>query len=272
MFRISAAWSIGLAAAALWPAAAAAKDKSEDEWSFRAASYVFMSDIDGEQSFPAAQDIHVDFSELLKKTDFSFMGSLEGRYKKVGAFADVIYLDLGHRRNDTDRLLTGLGPGVPLPPGITADVKLDVKSWIVTMGAMYSPVRSDSGNLDLFVGARMTRTKARIDYAFSDPFGPFTGPLQAGTIGDTTEDWDGIVGAKGRVNFGRNKEWFAVGYGDIGTGDSKRTWQLFVGAGRRFGRFDTLIGWRKIGYRYGSDSPIQGMSYSGPLVGASVSF
>jgi len=272
VFRIRAAWSAIALVLVAWPAAAAAQDKNGSDWSFRAASYVFMSDIDGEQSFPAPQDIHVDFFDLLKKTDFSFMGSFEGRYQKVGAFADVIYLDLGHKRNDTDRLLTGVGPGVPLPPGITADVKLDVKSWIVTMGAMYSPVRTDSGNLDIFAGARMTRTKARIDYSFSDPFGPFTGPLQAGTTGDTTEDWDGIVGTKGRVNFGRNKEWFAVGYGDIGTGNSKRTWQLFVGAGRRFGRFDALIGWRKIAYRYKSDSAIEGMSYSGPLIGTSLSF
>jgi hypothetical protein len=272
VIRIRAVWSSIALMLVAWPAAAAAQDKNGSDWSFRAASYVFMADIDGEQSFPAPDDIHVDFSDLIKKTDFSFMGSFEARYKKVGAFADVIYLDLGDKKSDTDRLGTGAGPGVPLPSGITADVKLDVKSWIVTMGAFYTAVQSDSANLDLFAGARMTRTKARVDYAFSDPFGPFTGPAQEGSIGGTTEDWDGIVGTKGRVNFGRNKEWFAVGYGDIGTGDSKRTWQLFVGAGRRFGRFDALIGWRKIAYRYKSDSPIEGMSYSGPLIGTSLSF
>jgi hypothetical protein len=269
MLRLVAAF--GALAAAGLSSPAAAKDSAND-WHFRTAAYVFMPDIDGKQSFPAPQDIHVDFSDLLKRTEFSFMGVFEARYQRVGAFADIIYLDLGDEKNDTDRLLTGFGGGVPLPPGITADLKFDAKTWIVTMGGFYRAIDSEGGSLDILAGARMNRNKARLGYAFSAPFGPFQGPLQQGSLGDTTTIWDAIIGTKGRVNFGRKREWFALGYADIGKGDSKRTWQVFVGGGRRFGRVDTLIGWRKLSYRPKSDSQLERISYSGPLIGASVGF
>jgi hypothetical protein len=270
MLRVAVV-SGAFAASLLLPGAALAQDNGND-WHFRTAAYVFMSDIDGKQTYPAAQDIHVDFSDLVKRTEFSFMGVFDGRYRRVGAFADIIYLDLGNEVEDTDRIGTGLGAGVPLPPGITADLALDMKAWIATFAGYYRIHEGETGSLDVLAGARMARTKTRLDFAFSAPFGPFVGPLQQDSVGNTVEDWDGIVGTRGRVNFGSKREWFALGYADIGTGDSKRTWQVFVGGGRRFGKFDAVIGWRKLGYRYDSESPLERLSYSGPLIGAGVSF
>ena len=258
-------------AAALLPTSAAAQDTASD-WHFRAATYVFMPDIKGSQSFPAPQDIHVDFSDLLKRTEFAFMGVYEARYRRTGAVVDIIYLNLGASKSGTDRLGTGLGEGIPLPPGITADLKFDAKTWIVTMAGFYRVIDDESGNLDLIAGARMNRNKARLGYAFSAPFGPFQGPLQQGSIGETTTVWDAIVGAKGRASFGAKREWFVLGYGDIGTGDSRRTWQVFVGGGRRFGRIEALAGWRKLNYRPASDSKLERISYSGPMIGASIAF
>jgi len=246
--------------------------EQRSDWNFRTAVYVFMPDINGRQTFPAPQDIHVDFSDLLKRTEFSFMGVFEGRYKRGGAFVDVIYLNLGDTKKGTDRLLTGLGEGIPLPPGITADLKFDAKTWIVTMAAEYRLVDRESAALDLFAGARMNSNKSRLGYGFSAPFGPFQGPLQQGTLGSKVVIWDGVVGAKGRASFGRHAEWFVLGYGDIGTGDSKRTSQVFVGGGRRIGPVDALIGWRKLSYRPASSSMLEQLSYSGPMVGASTSF
>jgi hypothetical protein len=270
------AWQKGcrfaVAAVVLGAASPVAATDDPDGWHLRTTVYVFMPDIKGKQSFPAAQDIHVDFSDLLKRTEFSFMGVAEVRYRRFGAFADVIYLDLGRKKNDTDRIGTGAGPGVPLPPGITADLKFDAKTWIVTMAGYYRAIDSEDGALDLFAGARLNRNKARLDFAFSAPFGPFVGPLQQGSVGETVEIWDAVAGAKGRVNFGPKREWFVLSYGDVGTGDSKSTWQVFVGGGRRIGPVDAIIGWRKLSYRPASSSRLEHLSYSGPMVGASVSF
>jgi len=90
--------ALGALAAAGLSSPAAAKDSAND-WHFRTAAYVFMPDIDGKQSFPAPQDIHVDFSDLLNRTEFSFVGVFEARYQRMGAFADIIYLDLGDEKD-----------------------------------------------------------------------------------------------------------------------------------------------------------------------------
>lgn len=157
----------GLMLATAAPAAAA---DERDGWQMRVALYGFLPDLHGESRFSGADEIDVEFKDLLKKTEFSFMGVAEVRRNRVGAFADVIYFDLGNKVRDTTRL--NIGPGVPLPPGITADLSLDVKSWIVTMAAEYRVHRSDAASFDLFAGARMSQTKPKLKYAFSQDFGP----------------------------------------------------------------------------------------------------
>ena len=259
-----------LAAIVLAAASPAAAADDPEGWQFRLAAYGFLPDLHGESRFNGADEIHVEFKDLLKKTEFSFMGVAEVRHNRVGAFVDVLYFDLGNKVRDTTRL--NIGPGIPLPPGITADLSTDMKSWIVTMAAEYRLHRSEVVSIDLFAGARMSSTKPKLKYAFSQDFGPFSGPFREGTLKSKTEDWDGVAGAKGRANFGREREWFLLGYADVGTGDSDLTWQVFVGGGRRFGRVDTIVGWRRLSYEYPSSSPLKNLVYSGPVLGASVGF
>ena len=248
--------------------ATAAEDPTA--WQFRLALYGFLPDLHGESRFSGADEIDVQFKDLLKKTDAAFMGVADVHYNRVGAFVDVVYFDLGHKVRDTTMLK--VGGGTPLPPGITADLSLDVKSWIVTMAAEYRVHYGETAALDLFAGARMSSTKPKLKYAFSQDFGPFSGPFREGTLKSTTRDWDGVVGAKGRVNFGGEREWFLLGYVDAGAGDSDLTWQFIAAGGRRFGGVDAIIGWRRLSYDYKSDSPVEKLVYSGPVLGASVSF
>lgn len=257
----------GLMLTAASPASAA---DDVDGWQFRLALYGFLPDLHGETRFSGADQIDIKFKDLLKKTDAAFMGVADVHYNRVGAFVDVVYFDLGHSVDDTTRLK--IGGGIPLPPGITADLSMDVKSWIVTMAAEYRVHRSEAAALDLFAGARMSQTKPTLKYAFSQDFGPFSGPFREGTLKSKTEDWDGVVGAKGRVNFGAKREWFILGYVDAGAGDSDLTWQFIAAGGRRFGKIDTIIGWRRLSYDYKSSSPVKKLIYSGPVLGASVSF
>lgn len=259
-----------VAATALATASPALAGDDPEGWQFRLTAYGFLPDLHGESRFSGADEVHVEFKDLLKKTQFSFMGVAEARHNRVGAFVDVLYFDLGNKVRDTTKL--NIGPGIPLPPGITADLSVDVKSWIVTVAAEYRVARSDTAALDLFAGARMSSTKPKLKYAFSQEFGPFVGPFREGTLKSKTEDWDGIVGAKGRANFGRKGEWFLLGYVDAGTGDSKLTWQIFAAGGRRFGPVDMIVGYRRLSYKYPSSSPLKNLVYSGPVLGASVSF
>jgi hypothetical protein len=256
----------GLTLAAARPAAA----QEANPWRVRLALYGFLPDLHGESRFSGADEVDVKFKDLLKKTDVAFMGVADVHYNRVGAFVDVVYFDLGHKVDDTTKLK--IGGGIPLPPGITADLSMDVKSWIVTTAAEYRVYSSDAAALDLFAGARMSETKPKLKYAFSQEFGPFVGPLREGTLKSKAKNWDGIVGAKGRVNFGKRNEWFLLGYVDAGTGDSDLTWQFIAAGGRRFGKVDTIIGWRRLSYDFKSNSPVTKLVYSGPVLGVSVTF
>ena len=136
-------WHIGrctLAGIALVPASPAAAGDEPKGWQFRLTAYGFLPDLHGKSRFAGADEIHVEFKDLLKKAQFSFMGVAEVRHNRVGAFVDGLYFDLGNEARDTTKL--NIGPGIPLPPGITADLSIDVKSWIVTTAAEYRLHRS----------------------------------------------------------------------------------------------------------------------------------
>jgi hypothetical protein len=83
---------------------------------------------------------------------------------------------------------------------------------------------------------------------------------------------DGIVGVKGRVNFGAERSWSAPYYLDIGTGSSDLTMLAMAGVGHAF-HWGELTGvWRYLDYDLGSDFPIQSLTLSGPAIGATFRF
>jgi hypothetical protein len=65
------------------------------------------------------------------------------------------------------------------------------------------------------------------------------GALRADESGSV---WDGIVGARGHVNL--TEKWYLPFYADIGTGQSKLTWQALGGIGYRFKWFDFTVAYR----------------------------
>jgi hypothetical protein len=63
-------------------------------------------------------------------------------------------------------------------------------------------------SLDVFAGARLLWLQPTLTYNFNVDVGPFVGPARVGSRSVTEKDWDAIVGLKGRVGFGANREWF----------------------------------------------------------------
>jgi hypothetical protein len=55
---------------------------------------------------------------------------------------------------------------------------------------------------------------------------------------------------------------------DIGTGESKLTWQAMIGFGDSFGWGDVLAAWRHLDYDMKSGDTIDSLSFDGPLVAA----
>ncbi len=254
----------------MFTAPAAAQDTS-DQWQFRASAYGYFPDVSTSAALPTgSSSIDVEAGDLIEHARGGFMGVFEVQRGRFGAFADLLYVNIGDSVNDSTQI--SVGGGMPLPPGVTVDGDLDIKLTAFTIAGVYRAYNTPATTFDVFAGARLLNIDTDFSYAFNVPFGPFQGPMQSGAASASLQNWDFIAGVKGRYNFGAERQWFVQYYADVGTGDADLTWQAFGGVGRSFGRYDVFAGWRYLSYDFSSDSRIEDLSFNGPVVGASVSW
>jgi hypothetical protein len=251
--------------AALVPARAGA-DEITGDWQFAATVYGWFPDIAGNTSFPAGgTSIDVPVETLLDHLKMTFQGSFAVQKGHWGAFTDLVYLDVGEAGSRTRNIEIG---GQPLPASVTAAMDFDLKSVFLTLAATYR-VRSDSGaTVDVLLGARLASFKPALEWEFSGNFGPITPPPLSGSHEESIEQWDAVLGVRGRFAFGAEHNWIVPYHLDVGTGDSDLTWQAVVGLAYAFGWGDLGVAWRYLDYDVESDGPVADMNFNGPALGA----
>jgi hypothetical protein len=250
----------------LAPGCAFAREDSDD-WQFSATVYGWFPDIGGHTSFQAdtVGTIDVDISTILEHLKMTFQGSFEARRGRWGAFTDFVYLDVGDSRSGTRGLEIN---GQPLPATVTAVIDLDLKSLFWTLAGTCRIAESDRATLDILLGVRLASFKPAIDWQFSGNFGSITPPPLTGDREESIDQWDAIMGARGRIAFGADHQWSMPYHFDVGAGDSDLTFQAMVGLARTFGWGDLGVGWRYLDYDVRSDRPVSDMNFSGPAMGA----
>ena len=77
------------------------------------------------------------------------------------------------------------------------------------------------------------------------------------------------MGLKGRIIGGASRKFFIPYYVDVGTGNSRLTWQAIGGLGYAFGWGDVIATWRYLDYDFKSGRAIQSIRLSGPVIAAS---
>jgi hypothetical protein len=262
---VIAAATVWSATAVLSPGTAAAQELS-DQWKFRAFIYMWAPQITSTVTFPGGTTAHTDmkFHTILDHLKLAGMGTVEAQQGRWGAFTDVVYMNLGATKTT---LREGTIDGVPLPVGVTANAGVGLKSWIWTLAASYRIQAEPGSSLDVFAGARLLSLQPTLTYNFNVDVGPFVGPARAGSRSVTENDWDAIVGLKGRVGFGANREWFIPYYFDIGAGDSDLTWQGSVGIGYTYSWGDVIATYRYLDYNPKASSKVSDLTIKGPLLG-----
>ncbi len=257
----------GLLALALPLAADAQMKANEGQW--RASIYGWFPSIGGSTSFPptgaTGPTINVDADTVLDALKFAFMGTLEYRKDQWGLWTDLVYVDLGGSKSGMRDVTVG---PQQLPGDVTLNANLDVKAWIWTIAGTYNVIKSPEYSMDLLFGTRMIDMEEKLNYAFTGNIGPLLLPGPSGTKSLTLTNWDAIVGVKGEATFGSDRKWFVPYYLDIGTGQSKFTWQGIVGVGYAFNKTTSVVGaWRYLDYEMDSGDPIQSVNFNGPLIG-----
>ena len=257
-------WLLGVAGLAAPPLLA---QDSADDWQFEVTIYGWLPDIGGHTELPVVGGgtIDVDVGTILDHLKMTGMGSFGFSKGRWGAFTDIIYLDVGESGSRTRNLSIN---GVPLPASVTAAVDFDLKSTIWTLAPSYRVVASGEATFDLLAGARLAHMEQELEWTFSGNFGPITPPPLTGSADESVDQWDGIVGGKGRTAFGASKRWAVPYYFDVGTGDSDLTWQAELGLTYGFGWGDIGVAWRYLDYDLESEGPIRELNFNGPALGA----
>ena len=252
------------AAAALVPTTAAAQ--AADAWQFDAALYLYLPSVGGTTRFGSSgSDATVDVSKVLESLNATFQGSFEARRGQWGGYTDFFYVDFKNSKSSTRDLSIG---GIPLPVDVSAatDFKLTGTAW--TLAGTYRAIPDPASPLDVIAGVRLLDIKERLGWQLSGNIGQFPVQGQARTQEATVHNVDAIVGAKGRVALGAGGRWYVPYYVDVGTGNSKYTWQAMAGIGYSFGALSIVGSWRYLDYHMKSGRPFETLNFSGPAVAA----
>jgi hypothetical protein len=272
----AAARALALALAGALPLAAQAQSAADD-WKFGATIYGWFPAIGGSTSFPSlgggggpgggtGSNINVSSQQVIDALKFAFMGTFEGRKGQWGFWTDLVYADFGATKSAFRDFNVG---EVGLPVGVSADLGLDVKSWIWTAAGSYSLVAKPEYSSDLLAGARLLDMRQTLNWTFNGDIAGLPLPGRTGTAEVSLNNWDAVVGVKGRASFGEDRRWYLPYYLDVGAGQSKFTWQAIAGLGYEFNWGSVLATWRYLSYDLKSDSPIQSLYLSGPTIGVS---
>lgn len=234
-----------------------------DEWRFTAILYGYWATLSGSATFPTGTtaNITVDPNQLLHSLNFAIMGTFEAQRGPWGLFTDIMYIDASGSKSATRALSIG---GIMIPSGVTANGSLDVKSTIWTIAGSYRFAATPEATFDVLVGARDLVLKQRLTWQFSADVGPFVGPARSGSGDSNIYNWDGIIGAKGRLTFGDQHAWFVPYYVDVGTGASQLTWQAVAGLGYTFHWGEVIGAWRYLDYHFSKES--SSLAMNGPAI------
>ncbi|HQD16763.1 MAG TPA: hypothetical protein PLY54_15060 [Ottowia sp.] len=265
--------ALAVAAAALSPTVASAQSQAPaaagNPWQVGLSIYGYFPTMGGTTSFPTlpsnpSPGINVDAQTILDHLKMTFMGSLDIHNGRWGGFTDVLYVNVGATKSKTRDFHVA-----DQPASLTADLSLDVKITGWTTAAEYRLATGDPAfTADLLGGVRLLNVKNSLGWSFSGAAGSH--PLE-GRSGNTVVEqsvWDAIVGVKGTYAFGAERKWFVPYYFDIGTGQSKLTYQVAAGVGYKYQWGEVAAVWRYIDYDMKSGKPIQSVSFNGPQIGA----
>ena len=247
--------AMSLAACTFMPAAIqAAESSSPDEWNLSGGVYLWATAIGGNTS--QGSELDITFSDLIKNLDMAFMGNLEARHGKWLVAADLFYSDIS--ASGAHGFATPNAGDV----GLGGSVVTELTIFTPTVG--YNLIDSKTGTLDGFVGVQAANLDVSAKVA---SVGPAGGRLIQAS--DTYEQFDAIVGVKGKLNLEGN--WSLPYYLDVGAGDSDFTWQTFGGIDYKLDRMNLYVGYRYLEWEL-NEKVVDNMNLNGPIIGVNYNF
>lgn len=234
-------------AALVLPATALA---AEHDGQWRVGAEIYLWGADTEISTAAGQEVDASFNDVIDNLEMAFMGALVARKDSWSWFGDVMYVGI-----DGSNTVPATIPGVPDP--IDASVRLEQDAWIVTAGGGYELSSTSDSNVDFVAGIRYfdLSTDVTVDL----------GGGMAGSVRDSSDVLDGVVGIKGRT--GLAHKWTLGYYADVGTGQSDLTYQALIDFNYAYSKVALGFGYRFLKWDFDGKGYLDDFQISGPFVG-----
>jgi hypothetical protein len=232
-------------------------------WQFEASIYGWFPAIGGSTSFPATgtgPSIDVSAEDVIDALKFTFMGSFEMKNGQWGLWTDLVYADFGASKQGSRDFTVD-----HQPVSVDANLQLDVKSWIWTLAGTYNLATTPDYTLDVLGGVRYLDLAQTLGWTLSTTIPQLPG--RSGSADADITNWDAVVGIKGRAMLGADRKWFIPYYLDVGTGESKFTWQINAGVGYNFDWGSVIATWRYLDYEFKSGNTVESMNFNGPTIG-----
>ena len=239
-------------------------------WEFGASIYGWFPDIAGTTAFsPPGSDseFEIKFEDIVENLEFALMGVFDARKGSWGVVTDVMYLNLANSKSAT--VDGSIGPN-NIPTKATADIDLDMVSWVWNLAAYYRVLALNGTTFDILAGTRYLDVDQKIKWDMTRNFDDVPVAERSGEVEMGMTNWDAIVGIRGRIGLGAKKALFIPYYLDLGLGESDLTWQGIAGLGYAFGWGDIVAAWRHLYYDMSSGSAIDTIRFSGPALGVTL--
>lgn len=265
------------AAIALAALPGAQAQPAADRWTFAVSPYLWLPNVDGTLKYnapPGASgrpEVSAGPNDYLENLDFALMLAGEARKGKWSIFTDAVYLDFGKEKSAVRSVDFG---GSVIGTNLNTSTQTSLKGLQWTLAAGYTAVQTSAVMLDVIAGFRYLGVEVTTDWqltaAVSGPGAGQTFPA-SGSVSESPDIWDAIVGVRGRVRLGESP-WFVPYHLDVGTGSSSITWQGLAGIAYAFKWGDAVLAYRHLFYDQSDDKLFQDFSFSGPALGVSFRF
>jgi opacity protein-like surface antigen len=278
---------VALAGALLLPVldAQAQTAAAADDWKFSVMPYLWLPAVDGKFRFGpppvngGSANVELDAGNYLDSLEFAAMISGIARKGRWSIGSDLIYLSFSNTESKVKSvdLNPGSGPVNVSTSSLNAGASADLKGTVWTVAGGYALVQEPKANLEVLGGFRYLGLDVDSNWQLTTTV-TGTGPLgntatfgRSGSADKRENIWAGIVGARGRFNFGES-DWFANAYVDVGGGSSVFTWQGVAGIGYAFKWGDVILDYRYLYYSQDDDKLIDDLSFGGLALGVNFRF
>jgi len=233
------------------PAAPApASSPTPSGWRFEVVPYLWAAGLDGDVKvgrLPVA-GVEASFSDVLDVLDFAFMTTFAGHKGRGGFLIDTMYMDL----SDT----------APTPDDVYGDADVGLTQQMYSAAGTYR-VTDGKVPIDILGGLRYVDLAGDLELT--------SGVASGRSVSGGESWWDGFVGASIRWEFAEH--WAVVGYGDIGGGGSKLTWQALAGVDWTFSpHLSGKFGYRYLSIDYDQNDLLYDMATAGGYAGLGIRF